>query len=72
MRITLIRKGRRMYDYIYIDGEYFNKVDREIRVINGIKEGMDISESELSDLVRKSEEKRAKDKAFNLLSYIIF
>ena len=58
-----------MYDYIYIDGEYFNKVDREIRVINGIKEGMDISEPELSDLVRKSEEKRAKDKAFNLLSY---
>lgn len=69
MRITLIRKGRRMYDYIYIDGEYFNKIDHETRVISGIKEGSNISELELSNLVRKSEEKRAKDKAFNLLSY---
>lgn len=58
-----------MFDYIYIDGEYFTKIDREVLATCGIKEGKNISESELSDLVRKSEEKRAKDKAFNLLSY---
>lgn len=69
MTVTLIKKGRRMFDYIYIDGEYFTKIDREVLAISGIKEGENISESELSDLVRRSEEKRAKDKAFNLLSY---
>lgn len=69
MTVTLIKRGRRMFDYIYIDGEYFTKIDREVLATCGIKEGKNISESELSDLVRKSEEKRAKDKAFNLLSY---
>lgn len=69
MKVTLIKKGRRMFDYIYIDGEYFTKIDREVLAISGIKEGNDISEEELSQLVSNSEEKRAKDKAFNLLSY---
>lgn len=69
MTVTLIKKGRRMFDYIYIDGEYFTKIDREVLAISGIKEGNDISEEEISELVKRSEEKRAKDKAFNLLSY---
>lgn len=58
-----------MFDYMYIDGEYFTKIDREVLAISGVKEGNNISEEELNELVRKSEEKRAKDKAFNLLSY---
>ena len=69
MVITGIKPKKKFMNSIYIDNEYFIDIDREVISIKKIKVGMEICEEELNDLIKLSNEKRAKEKALYLMEY---
>ncbi len=69
MTITDIVPKRKGLSAIYIDDEFAMKLDSEIILISKFSVGSEINDDELKELVDKSNEKRAKDKALWLISY---
>lgn len=69
MTITAIQPRRRGMSALYIDNEYAVDIDTETLLTNAIKVGMSIDDDFLKDLICKSNDKKAKEKALNLISY---
>ncbi len=69
MVITAIEPRRKSLSALYIDGEFALKLDTETLIENRIKAGLDITDEKLCELVKKSDAKRAKEKALRLISY---
>lgn len=69
MVITGIKKGRRGNSLLFCDGEYIVSLNTEVVLKNGIKVGMHIDEEILEDIKKKSDIRKAEEKALNLLTY---
>ncbi len=69
MIITQIRRGRRGNSLLFCDGEYIVSLNTEVVLKNGIKVGMYVDEDILEDIKKKSDIRRAEEKALNLLAY---
>lgn len=69
MYITDIKKERKMLSAVYVDGEFWAKIDNEILAQNKIKVGASLDETQLEQLKYDSEYKRAKEKSLYVLSF---
>ncbi len=69
MIITAIEPRRKALSAIYVDGEFFGKLDTEALIENRITVGTELDDEDLRELIFKSEVKRAKNKALWLISY---
>ncbi len=69
MTITDVKPRRKSLVALYIDGEFAVNVDKETFLISRYKVGSQITDEEFYDLTRKSENKRAKEKAFYLIEH---
>ena len=52
---------------LFLDGEYIADIDKETLLLQKIGVGSELSEEDLAQLIRRSNEKRAKEKALYLL-----
>lgn len=52
---------------LFIDGEYAVSVDAETFALSGLKPGSELSDERLHELIRKSDARRAQEKALSLL-----
>ncbi len=68
MVITGIQKRKGFLEALYIDGEYAVDIDRETLLISKLKIGSIIDDEELYDLIKASNNKRAKERALYYLS----
>lgn len=64
--ITMTKKGRCA---LFVDGEFLFSAHPDIFFATGWKKGREVSVEELEELRMASEERTAKDKALDLLSY---
>lgn len=69
MIVTAVEPRRKSLSAVYVDGEFFGKLDTETLIENRIATGTEIDEDELQELILKSEVRRAKEKALWLISY---
>lgn len=69
MYITDIKKERKMLSSIFVDGEFWAKIDNEVLAQNNVKIGSSLDESQLEQLKYDSEFKRAKEKSLYVLSF---
>ena len=69
MTITAIEPRRRKMCALFIDGEYVMNLDAQTLIENRFDVGREIDDDELKDIIDKSNERRAKDKAMWLISY---
>lgn len=67
MEITAAEPRRRGLLQLFIDGEAAVKIDAETFALSGLKPGDSISDEELRALIAGSNERRANEKALNLL-----
>lgn len=68
MIITNIVPKRKKLSALYIDGEFALKIDTETILTSPYSIGCEITDEQLKELIEKSGEKRAKEKALWLLS----
>ena len=54
---------------VYIDGEFAMKLDTEVLLAHRFDVGREIDDDELKEIIEKSSERRAKEKALWLISY---
>lgn len=69
MIITALTKGRKNLSSVFVDGEFFAKIDSDILSLEKIKVGNVYDTKTLEDLVYRSDFKRAKDKALYILEH---
>lgn len=69
MKITGIEKKSGTRYTVYVDGEYFYIFDVEIISNNNLKVGLDVDLELLEDLKYQAEKRKARERAFHLLSY---
>ena len=69
MLITAAEERKKGLTALYIDGEYAVSVDTVTFASMGFKEGKDITDEELHELLQASNIARAKEKALYLLEY---
>ena len=69
MTITAIEPRRRQMCALFIDGEYVMNLDTQTLIENRFDVGREIDDDELGEIIEKSNERRAKDKALWLISY---
>lgn len=69
MKITSIEKKSGSRYTVEVDGEYFYILDLEILQDNQVKVGLEVEEAFLADLKYQAEKRRARERAFYLLSY---
>ena len=69
MYITGISRERKMLSSVFVDGEFWAKIDNEILTQNKIKVGSQLDETQLEQLKYDSEYKRAKEKSLYVLSF---
>lgn len=69
MIITDIKKNRKFLSSVYIDGEFFAKIDNEILFKSNLKIGSTVDENIINALVNDSDYKRSKNKSLYLLSF---
>ena len=69
MRITEIRPRRKSLSAVYIDGEFAMTLDSRTLLENRFVAGREIDDDELREIIRLSNENRAKEKALWLISY---
>lgn len=67
MLITALKEKRKGLTQVFIDGEYAMTLDTMVLLENRIKENSEIDDDELYDIVKKSKERRANEKALTLL-----
>ena len=70
MQITAIEPRRKGLSAVYIDGEFAMKLDTQTLLENRADVGREISDEELKKLIELSNERRAKEKALWLISYL--
>lgn len=69
MLITAIEPRRKALSAVYIDGEYAMKLDTMTLCENHIKAGTELDDEQLKELIEKSDNRRAKEKAMYLIAY---
>ncbi len=63
-RVSSVKKGKVL---LYLDGEAAIRVDKETFLLSPFKEGTEISDEELLDLIKSSDYRIAKERALYLL-----
>lgn len=69
MLITALEPRRKALTAVYIDGEYAMKLDTATLLENRIKIGTELTDEELLQLIKSSDERRAKEKALYLIAH---
>lgn len=69
MQITAIEPRHKGLSAVYIDGEFAMKLDTQTLLENRADVGREINDEELKELIERSNERRAKEKALWLISY---
>ena len=69
MKITAVEPRRKQMCALFIDGEYVMNLDAQTLIENRFDVGREIDDDELKDIIEKSSERRAKEKALWLISY---
>lgn len=69
MLITAIEPRRRSMSALFIDGEFVMNLDSQTLEENRFRAGREIDDDELHEIIRLSNERRAKEKALWLISY---
>lgn len=69
MKITEIEKKSKTRYTVYVDGEYFYILDAEILTEHHVRVGMEVTEAFLEQLKAAAQLRRARERAFYLLSY---
>ena len=69
MKITAIEPRRKQMCALFIEGEYVMNLDAQTLIENRFDVGREIDDDELKDIIDKSNERRAKEKALWLISY---
>ena len=69
MKITAIEPRRKQMCALFIDGEYVMNLDAQTLIENRFDVGREIDDDELREIIDKSNERRAKEKALWLISY---
>ena len=69
MLITAVEPRRKSLSALYIDGEFAVKLDTQTLLENRFDVGREIDDEDLREIIRLSNERRAKEKALWLISY---
>ena len=69
MKITAVEPRRKQMCALFIDGEYVMNLDAQTLIENRFDIGREIDDDELKEIIEKSNERRAKEKALWLISY---
>ena len=69
MTITDVKPRRKAMFALYIDGEFAVNIDKEIFITSKYKVGSQITDEDLYNLARESENRRAKEKALYLIEH---
>ena len=69
MLITAIEPRRKAMSALYLDGEYVMNLDTRTLIENRFDVGKDIDDEDLHEIIRLSNERRAKETALWLISY---
>lgn len=69
MEITAVEPRRKGFSALYIDGEFAMKLDTQTLIENRFLAGREIDDEDLREIIRLSNERRAKEKALWLISY---
>ena len=69
MLITAIEPRRKGLSALYLDGEFAVSLDTQTLLENRFDVGREVSDGELKDIIEKSGERRAKEKALWIISY---
>ena len=69
MLITAIEPRRKAMSALFIDGEFAMNLDTQTLLENRFEAGREIDDDELKEIIEKSNERRAKEKALWLISY---
>ena len=69
MTITAIEPRRKAMAALYIDGEFVMNLDAQTLLENRFDIGREINDEQLREIIRLSNERRAKEKALWLISY---
>ena len=69
MLITAIEPRRKAMAALYIDGEFVMNLDAQTLLENRFDVGREIDDEDLREIIRLSNERRAKEKALWLISY---
>ncbi len=69
MVITAVEPRRKQMCALFIDGEYVMNLDAQTLIENRFDVGREIDDDELKEIIEKSGERRAKEKALWLISY---
>ncbi len=69
MRITQAKQKNAKYLYLYLEGEYALAAHTEAFASMGLKEGMEITPEQLEELKARTDTIKAREKAYQLLSY---
>lgn len=69
MKITAVEPRRKQMCALFIDGEYVMNLDAQTLIENRFDVGREIDDDELKEIIEKSNERRAKEKALWLISY---
>ena len=69
MELTAAEPRRKSLTQLYLDGEEAVKIDTEVFLRSGLKPGDELSDEELSELIKASDARRAKEKALYLLEH---
>ncbi|WP_411677271.1 regulatory protein RecX [Caproicibacter sp.] len=69
MMLSAAEPRRKGLTALFVDGEYAVSVDTETFVLSGLKPGAELSDERLHELIRKSDARRAQEKALYLLEH---
>ena len=69
MLITAVEPRRKALSALFIDGEFAMNLDTQTLLENRFEAGREIHDDELKEIIEKSNERRAKEKALWLISY---
>ena len=69
MELTAAEPRRKGLVQLFLDGEPGPKIDGEVFLLSRLKPGNELTEEELSQLVERSDARRAREKALYLLEH---
>lgn len=69
MQITAMEPRRKSFVQLYIDGEAAVKIDKETLMKSGLRNGDELTDEQLHELLQQSDERRAHEKALYLLEH---
>lgn len=69
MTVTAVEPRKKSLSALYIDGEFAVKLDTQTLIENKITPGTELDDETLHELIKKSDFRRAKEKALWLISY---